>query len=77
VRGRVVSGRRRRVSFKTYGYVCGKKSIDTSVNIGNIYRGIEKPQTTRVSENQGCEEACGKCTGLRNEMLLLSGVSRQ
>ena len=63
--------------FQDIGDVCGKKSIDTTVNIGNIFRGIEKTQTTRVSENLGCEEACGKCTGLRNEMLLLSGVSRQ
>jgi hypothetical protein len=41
------------------------------------FQGIEKPQTARGSENQGCEEACGKCTGLRNEMLVLSGVSMQ
>ena len=52
MRGRVVSGRRRRVSFKTYGDVCGKKSIDTSVIIGNIFRSIEKPQTARVAEIQ-------------------------
>ena len=45
------------------------------MNIGNTFRGIEKPQTTRVSENQGCEEASDKCTGLRNEMSVLCGVS--
>ena len=59
------------------GRVWKEKSIDTPVNIGRkIFRGIEKPHVSH-SENQGCEEACGKCTGLRNEMSVLSGVSMQ
>ena len=40
----------KRVNFKTYGDACGKKSIDTSLNIGRkFFRGIEKSQPARVS----------------------------
>ena len=53
-----------------------EKSIGTSVNIGkriSFLGGIEKP--TRVSLRE--LEGCGKCTGLRNEMSVHSGVSMQ
>jgi len=53
-----------------------EERIGTSVNIGkrfSFFLGIEKPARVSLRELEGC----GKCTGLRNEMSVHSGVSMQ